>query len=112
MADMKKQLADMQNKLGHKPAAMQPPSKGEGKGARRGGGKRNAAKSDGWHCTHTMRVLQFWVQACLLQVQGGEGPKGSRAWCAGPEGESRSLPGRGSQEAHCCGQGLPGPANA
>eukprot|EP00971_Amphidinium_carterae_P351212 6491977-Amphidinium_carterae.1 len=103
MADMKKQLADMQNKLGHKPAAMQPPSKGEGKGARRGGGKRKLQE---------LRVLQFWVQACLLQVQGGQGPTGSGAWCASPEGESRCLPGRGPQEAHCCGQGLPGPANA
>eukprot|EP00971_Amphidinium_carterae_P210270 4171877-Amphidinium_carterae.1 len=34
---MEEQPAAIQTKLGNKPASMQPPSKGEGKGARRGG---------------------------------------------------------------------------
>eukprot|EP00971_Amphidinium_carterae_P056013 1104778-Amphidinium_carterae.1 len=35
MAEIKKQLTAMQNKLGNKPACMQQPSKGDGKGTRR-----------------------------------------------------------------------------
>eukprot|EP00971_Amphidinium_carterae_P194143 3852314-Amphidinium_carterae.1 len=50
MAEMKKNLAAMQSKLAHKPAGVQPPSKGRGKGARKGGGSESQTKSDGWSC--------------------------------------------------------------
>eukprot|EP00971_Amphidinium_carterae_P062530 1237817-Amphidinium_carterae.1 len=61
MAALRKKFAALELKLGNQPAGTQQPSKGDGKGAHRGGGRRNADKSDGWNCK-ALRVLQLWMQ--------------------------------------------------
>eukprot|EP00971_Amphidinium_carterae_P037718 742040-Amphidinium_carterae.1 len=52
MAAIRKKFAALELKLGSQRAGTQQPSKGDGKGTRRGGGRRNADKSDGWYCKH------------------------------------------------------------
>eukprot|EP00971_Amphidinium_carterae_P240607 4776634-Amphidinium_carterae.1 len=48
LANVKRQIAALEKKLAAQGG--QKPDKGAGKGAHRGGGKRNATKSDGWQC--------------------------------------------------------------
>eukprot|EP00971_Amphidinium_carterae_P001421 28504-Amphidinium_carterae.1 len=49
-----------------------------------------------------LRVLQLWVQTCLLQVQGGQRRKEGDALSAGAQSKTRPQPGRGPQETSCC----------
>eukprot|EP00971_Amphidinium_carterae_P205664 4081382-Amphidinium_carterae.1 len=75
---------------------MQQPSKGGGKGARRGGGKRTADKSDGLFVSSARRSKKPRHRGLVYRL-----PR-----------RKPQPPWRRPQEAHCSGQGFPGPANA
>eukprot|EP00971_Amphidinium_carterae_P042121 827559-Amphidinium_carterae.1 len=59
-----------------------------------------------------LRLLQFWLSPCVLQVQRNESTQRRRARSAGPECQACCVPSGGPQEAYCRGQGLPGPTKA
>eukprot|EP00971_Amphidinium_carterae_P241797 4801231-Amphidinium_carterae.1 len=65
-AELRKQLAAMERKLGSKPAGTQQPSKGDGKGARRGGGRQSWDESAGWYCMHYKQRNVGYLPSCFI----------------------------------------------
>eukprot|EP00971_Amphidinium_carterae_P294289 5843265-Amphidinium_carterae.1 len=53
---------------------MQPPSKGDGKGTRREGGKRKSDKPDGWRCKHC-EFYNFGYRSVCFKCKEVKDPK-------------------------------------
>eukprot|EP00971_Amphidinium_carterae_P001947 38881-Amphidinium_carterae.1 len=73
MASMRRQIAALEKKLADQTG--QKPNKGTGKGARRGGGRRNATKSDGWQCKYC-DFYNFGYRPVCFKCKETKGPKG------------------------------------
>eukprot|EP00971_Amphidinium_carterae_P294113 5839667-Amphidinium_carterae.1 len=73
IAQMRRKLAALEKKLADQNG--QKPNKGSGKGARRGGGKRNATKSDGWQCKFC-DFYNFGYRPVCFKCKETKEPKG------------------------------------
>eukprot|EP00971_Amphidinium_carterae_P140850 2790664-Amphidinium_carterae.1 len=66
MAARRKKPAALEQKLGNKTAETQQPSKGDGKGTRRGGGRQSWDESAGWYCMHCKKLFVGSLPSCFL----------------------------------------------